>query len=130
MRTCELTEERQRIILACLRDGLPQRAALGSAGYHRSALQHWRARALEGAEPYASFIEQMEIAEMEAEGALTRIVRTGADEDPNHAKWLLERRFKWWNPRDGQPTEVATAAPELPAGATDADIEASLQGGK
>lgn len=122
-----LTPDKQRTILALLRDGNSRRVAVRCAGYSsENTYDYWVKQAALGAEPYASFLPLMDQAEAEAESGLVNLVRMAAIEDAKHAQWMLERRFKWWTPRDSMPVAMQAVSP-APATVSDADIEASLR---
>ena len=87
-----LTPEVQRKVLAALRCGLSRAAAAARAGVGARTLRDWMART-DATEPYASFRAEVEAAEGACEARLAAVVFKAALEDPNQARWLLERRF-------------------------------------
>ncbi len=123
-----LTDDKKRTILALLRDGNARRVAIRCAGYSESASEYWYREAAKGNEPWASFVEEMSQAEAFAESDLVGIVRAAAIEDAKHAQWMLERKFKWWTPRDSTPVAIHVQAAPAPATTSDSDIEESLRG--
>jgi hypothetical protein len=124
-----LTEDKQRTILALLREGNARRVALRCAGYTQNADEYWEKQGKLGNEPYASFVAAMHEAEAYAEADLVKIVRTAAIEDAKHAQWMLERKFKWWVPRDGIVPGPTVSVPELPSGVTAEDIRKAAESG-
>jgi hypothetical protein len=55
-------------------------------------------------EPYASLRAEVETAEGSCEARLAAVVFKAALEDPNQARWLLERRFPAsWGRRQPEP---------------------------
>lgn len=126
-----LTDDKKRTILALIRDGNARRVAMRCAGYTENAQDYWYKMAAEGKEPYKSFVDEMDQAEAFAESDLVGIVRTAAIEDAKHAQWMLERKFKWWTPRDSAPVSIHLPAPSAPApSVSDDDIESGIRGGK
>lgn len=91
-RPSALTPEVQRKVLAALRCGLSRAAAAARAGVGARTLRDWMART-DTTEPYASFRAEVEAAEGACEARLAAVVFKAALEDPNQARWLLERRF-------------------------------------
>lgn len=123
-----LTDDKKRTILALLRDGNARRVAIRCAGYTENAADYWYKQAELGKEPYASFVEEMGQAEAFAESDLVGIVRTAAIEDAKHAQWMLERKFKWWTPRDSAPVSATkTVNINLPDGVTAEDIRRAAE---
>ena len=65
-------------------------------------------------EPFASFRVAVEAAEGACEARLAAVVFKAALEDPNQARWLLERRFpSSWGRRSAEPERIPEAAPKV-----------------
>ena len=102
-----LTPEARKKILAALRCGLSRAAAATRAGVGARTFRDWMARE-DDVEPFASFRVEVEAAEASCEARLSAVVFRAALEDPNHARWLLERRFPAsWARRTVERQEVA-----------------------
>jgi len=102
-RPSALTPEVRAKVLAALRCGLSRAAAAARAGIGARTLREWMARTDE-AEPYASFRAEVEAAEGVCEARLAAVVFKAALNDPNQARWLLERRFPAsWGRRQPDP---------------------------
>lgn len=103
-----LTPEVRSKVLEALRVGVSRTAAAVRAGIGASTLREWMAREDE-AEPYASFRAEVEAAEALCEARLSGVVFKAALEDPNQARWLLERRFpREWARRSVEKHEIKT----------------------
>lgn len=101
---CKFTPEIGRKILAVIQAGNNREVACASVGISMSTLTHWvRAASIE-TEPFASFVLQMDQTEASLEAFLVAVIRQKAQEDPNLAMKLLERRF---------PQRWALGAPPL-----------------
>lgn len=87
-----LTPEVRRKLLAGLRCGLSRAAAATRAGIGARTLREWMART-DTAEPYASLRAEVEAVEADCEARLSAVIFKAALNDPNQARWLLERRF-------------------------------------
>ena len=110
-----LTPDVQTKVLAALRCGLSRAAAAARAGIGARTLRDWMART-DDVEPYASFRVAAEAAEGVCEARLAAVVFKAALEDPNQARWLLERRFpSSWGRRSAAPEH----APEPAQGSLD-----------
>lgn len=108
-----LTPETQEKILAALRCGVSRAAAATRAGVGPRTLREWMARE-DDVEPYASFRVAVEEAESACEARLVAVVFKAALEDPNQARWLLERRFRasWGRT---VPEDQQGPAPQVPS---------------
>ena len=92
------TLERQRAVVALVRDGMkPSRAAM-RCGLTRGAWGYWREQAAAGYEPYATAIAAIEEAETEWERGhlrnVTRIAQSDRADALKASQWALERRFR------------------------------------
>ena len=105
-RPSALTPDVRNKVLAALRCGLSRAAAAARAGIGARTLRDWMART-DDVEPYASFRVAVEAAEGVCEARLAAVVFKAALEDPNQARWLLERRFPGsWGRRSAEPERV------------------------
>ena len=105
-----LTPEVQKRILSGLRCGLSRAASASRAGIGARTFREWMART-DDVEPYASLRAEVEAAEGSCEARLAAVVFKAALEDPNQARWLLERRFPAsWGRRQPEPEPAPAAA--------------------
>lgn len=113
-----LTPEVPMQVLGALRCGLSRATAVARAGIGARTLRDWMART-DDIEPFASFRVAVEAAEGACEARLAAVVFKAALEDPNQARWMLERRFPAsWGRRSANSSAAAEAASQLtlPAG--------------
>lgn len=104
-----LTPEVRKKLLAGLRCGLSRAAAATRAGIGARTLREWMART-DTAEPYASLRAEVEAVEADCEARLSAVIFKAALNDPNQARWLLERRFpQRWAKRPVEPEPEAEA---------------------
>lgn len=80
-------------IVSVVQAGNTREVACASAGISMSVFTHWAKLAMDGEEPFMSFMEQLDQAEAGLEAVLVAIIRQKAQEDPHVAFKLLERRF-------------------------------------
>lgn len=107
-----LTPEVRRKLLAGLRCGLSRAAAATRAGIGARTLRDWMART-DTAEPYSSLRAEVEAVEADCEARLSAVIFKAALNDPNQARWLLERRFpQRWAKRPVEPEPEAEAPSE------------------
>lgn len=86
-------------IVSVVQAGNTREVACASAGISNAVLSVWARLALEGEEPFMSFMDQLDKAEASLEAVLVAIIRQKAQDDPNVAFRLLERRFpQRWAP--------------------------------
>jgi hypothetical protein len=113
-RPSALTPEVQKRILSGLRCGLSRAASASRAGIGARTFREWMART-DDVEPYASLRAEVEAAEGSCEARLAAVVFKAALEDPNQARWLLERRFpaSWGRRQPEQEPAPAAAGPSL-----------------
>ncbi len=89
----KLTPESEDLILKALRAGGHLDIAAASAGVHHKTLLTWFKRGRDGEEPYKSFLERCSLVMASLEIRVVRDVINAGQQDPNHLKWWLERRF-------------------------------------
>ena len=126
----KLTSGREKMILAAVREGFFMTVAARRAGIHARTLRKWRGRAWASKERgesnvYTAFEDKLVQALAEAEYKLFHGIRLAADDDPEQAKWLLEKRWpkRWARDRqrieltgkDGGPIELEEAKAKVGA---------------
>jgi len=93
------TTELGQKILSVMQAGNTREVACASAGVDIRTFTIWARLANEGEEPFASFFDQVDRTEAGLEAVLVAIIRQKAQDDPNMAFRLLERRFpQRWAP--------------------------------
>lgn len=98
------TQEIAQKIVSVVQAGNTREVAFAAAGISKTVAGVWAKLAANGEEPFASFVEQLDKTEASLEAVLVAIIRQKAQEDPNVAFRLLERRFpQRWAP-GAQPT--------------------------
>lgn len=99
-RPTKLTPEVAAAIVDLVRSCVPVTTAARQQGIAYSTIRLWRSRAEEDPESvYAPFIEDLDRAIADAEIKMIKSIHDAATSDPNHAKWLLERRWAGrWSP--------------------------------
>ena len=99
----KFTPELAKKILSIVQAGNCREVACASAGVTLTTLTHWLKMAADGEEPFVAFSEQLDQTEASLEAILVASLRQKAQEDPNVAFRLLERRFpQRWAP-NAQP---------------------------
>jgi hypothetical protein len=95
-------------ILGLVRECVPVTTAARSVGISYSTIRLWRTNAEEDPTgPHAEFIEALDEAIAAAEIAMVKTIHSAAFTDPNHAKWMLERRFQGrWGPSSKTKVEA------------------------
>lgn len=92
-RPTKLTHETQEKILLAIRDGNYREVAAQWAGVSPETVSRWMRRGeREGKGDYYEFRQAVLEAEQHAEIVMVRLVRAGANTDPKHAEWWLERK--------------------------------------
>lgn len=100
----KFTQEAAQKILSIVQAGNTREVAFAAAGISKTVAGVWCKLAANGEEPFAAFVDQIDKAEASLEAVLVAIIRQKAQEDPNVAFRLLERRFpQRWAP-GAQPT--------------------------
>lgn len=111
-----LTEEVYDTILAVIKLGNYRCVAAQVAGVSPVTVNHWIMRGKrEQGTVYAEFAQAVAKAEAEVETLAVRaLVKAGIEQDANHIKWWLERKFpKRWAKRPQKRQD----APQAPASA-------------
>jgi hypothetical protein len=88
-----LTAQTQRRICDGISKGLFIAQAAKLAGVSPDAVESWRTKGSEGVEPYKSFVEAFERAELECEAMLVERWKALAPEDWRACKEFLAKRF-------------------------------------
>jgi hypothetical protein len=101
----KLTPSVQETVCRMVRDGNYFTIACRAAGISLDALARWRKRGAAGEEPFATFLQALEQAELEAETKLVEIWNSQAPEDWRAARDLLARRFpeRWGRIEEALP---------------------------
>ncbi len=117
-----LTPETQAKIVAALEAGNYRQTACTAAGIHRHTLQNWEKWGKEGREPYAAFLDALQVAEAKAEMALLACIMSAGPAIPNVSgadvwtakAWIMERRFaqRWCARVKQQAAEAVDALTE------------------
>lgn len=95
----KFTSELGQKIVSVMQAGNTREVACASAGIDNRTFLIWARLAQEGEEPFATFFEQLDKTEAGLEAVLVAIIRQKAQDDPNMAFKLLERRFpQRWSP--------------------------------
>lgn len=85
--------EIHRAICDALRDGNYRATAAKAAGIAESTLHVWLNRARDGVAPYVGLLEDIEMAEAQAEISLVGEIRRGDESGWQRLGWMLERRW-------------------------------------
>jgi len=91
-RPSKLTDEVQNRICGAIRMGCYTTIACKQAGISIDTLSAWRKRGEAGEEKYASFLQELEQAELDSEVELVRLWRTFAPKDFRACRDMLARR--------------------------------------
>jgi hypothetical protein len=83
----------RKIVCDVVRKGNFLTTAAKAAGISADALNDWKNRGETGEEPYATFLAELEAADMECEKALVAKVMAASDDDWRAAAMILERRY-------------------------------------
>jgi hypothetical protein len=115
---------RKRILDAARRGNTRECSAV-LGGVDVSTLRRWVRRGRDGEEIYARLLDDLELAEREAEDEMVQLVRSGAERWQSAAWWLeRRRRGTWRRPPQEKPTEVE----ERDLGqASDEELEAAVR---
>lgn len=93
------TPEIAQKIISVVQAGNTREVACASAGVSIHTLAHWARFAANNEEPFVTFLDLLDKTEAGLEAVLVAIIRQKAQEDPNLAFKLLERRFpQRWAP--------------------------------
>lgn len=93
-RPTALTAEVAAEILRIVRAGNFRATAMRACGLSKNVIRNWEKRGEEGEEPYASFVEELQIAEANSEVDLVALVRSADSiSGAAHHIQMLERRF-------------------------------------
>lgn len=90
-RATKLTKEIAAAICAGVRNGDYQDVAAKAQGIGRRTLFDWKERAKSGEQPFADFVEQLEIAQACAEQRDLALIGRAAETQWQAAAWRLER---------------------------------------
>lgn len=87
-----------------VRSGVPRETALRAAGISKTTYALWASRGADGEEPYASWMQSLDVAEAEAEASDVEKIRQNKSWQAQ--AWLLERKNpdKW-----GQKIQIEVA---------------------
>lgn len=112
----KLTPEITEPILQHLRNGNFRVVAVGMVGLSQHTFRDWLKKGKKDPDSeYGAFLAKVIAAEREAERKMVDVVFSGADKDPRHAEWYLERKFpKRWGRKlsaevtgkDGEPLTI------------------------
>ncbi len=99
-------------ILELVRDGNFKTTAARAVGIPHSTLGTWLQKAREGAEPYASFARDLEVARAESEANALATIKSAAPKSWQAAAWFLERAFPdRWRMREQAHAKDANHGP-------------------
>ena len=105
------TPEKGVLIVDLVEQGNWYVTAARRAGVTAATVRNWVKEGMEdpeGRPDLAEFATKFQEAAAEAEAALVQAVRNGCATDPDHAKWLLEKRFwKRWSKQATQRIEMS-----------------------
>ena len=91
--TPELTERIAQLIKA----GNYRETACAASGVSSRQMREWLQKGAEGLEPFASFLEAMDVAEAGAEARHVLTITSASKEDWRAAAWILSRKYhKRW----------------------------------
>lgn len=134
-----VTPERTKKLCAHLGRGVPAKTACLLAGMSYSVYMKTRRSGRDGDSPEAiAFLQATDEARAVHEAKLIQIINMAMSDPkvgPEHAKWMLERRYwRRWNPRGRTELTGKNGAPLIPADTdfssmTDAELQAIAAGG-
>lgn len=101
-RPSSMTPEIRAKLLEALRGGNYRGVACQWAGVDDSTLRRWMRKGLDEPDSeWAKFREEVIEAEQSAEVRAVALIMRGAESDPKHAQWWLERKFpERWGRKD------------------------------
>src|SRR5262245_15774067 len=114
-RPTNLTNEVFNKIVALVRAGNFREAAAAKCKVPLRTLYHWLKRGRQEDEGiYAKFLQGVQEAESSAEINMVAVIVRGARQDPNHAKWFLEKKFpKRWGSQSRELRQLQQEVKEL-----------------
>jgi transposase len=108
-RNTDLNEDVQHAITQAVAMGLTRRAAAAIGGVTTATIRNWEERGKAGEEPYAGFVQAMELAEAHKERDVTTSVLDAAKSDWRAGAFFLERRVPEWMPKSNVTTQDMAA---------------------
>lgn len=108
-RTTHLNDDVQHAVTTAIALGLTRRAAAALGGVSTMTLRNWEERGRAGEEPYASFLQAMELAEATKEKDVTVSVIDASKSDWRAGAFYLERRVAEWMPKSNVTTQDMAA---------------------
>ena len=108
----KLTPAVQKIVCQMVRKGNYLNAACAAAGISADSLSRWRKQGAAGQEPFATFLRELQQAELDCETALVKKWHDAAPDDWRAARDLLARRFpdRWGREVEEAPAMEAGSA--------------------
>ncbi len=114
-RPCKLDDLTAERIVQAVKTGAPWYMAAAAGGVSKATLMAWKAKARNGEQPFADFLDRLQRAEAEGAVAVLGIIQDAAHKGTwQAAAWILERRY---------PKQFALRKPE-PQGVTVSEAEA------
>lgn len=106
-RPCDLTPQKEKVLLGAIQRGLPYKQASALAGISYMTFNRWREKGSEPDAPceFSDFCDRLAAAEAKAADALCRVIsKAGRTRDWRAAAWMLERRCPdEWGRRESLP---------------------------
>ena len=102
----KLTPSVQKTVCDMVRAGNYLKVACAAAGISADSLSRWRKKGAAGEEPFATFLLELQQAELDCESALVKKWHDAAPDDWRAARDLLARRFpdRWGREVDETPS--------------------------